>query len=307
MKENKIVLHQDTHIGHVVFKVIDLDRQIAFYENVVGLEVIKREKEKAYLAGKGSSKALLILEQVADVLQAPRTTGIFHIAFLLPNREAFATKFFHVLRNKKSVDSPLEQASRFTHFETILPIARLDSASDHGYSEAFYLYDIEGNGIEIYADRPIEDWDKYPQGSNPLNFKELAELANFDTDGSLPADTTVGHVHLRVASIEDSLRFYGSIIGFEEQLVLDTAFFISAGGYHHHIAGNVWNGEGNPHPPKNASGMKEFTIVLPNKETYEEVKQRLIDSKIEMELLEETFSVNDPSGNRIVFELELNM
>jgi catechol 2,3-dioxygenase len=248
------VIHPETQIGHVVLKVIDLKRQIAFYEDVVGLQVIQQDETKASLAGKGSDKAILILEKTADELQASRSTGVFHTAFLVPTRKAFATKFFHILRSKKTVDSPVEQETRFTHFERFIPIARLDSASDHGYSEAFYLYDIEGNGIEIYVDRPVEDWSKYPGGSNPLNFKELAYLADFDSDGSLPATTTIGHMHLRVANVEESIKFYVDIVGFEKQTVLDSVFFISAGGYHLHIAGNVWAGENNPHPPASASG-----------------------------------------------------
>lgn len=104
----------------------------------------------------------------------------------------------------------------------------------------------------------------HPQGSYPLNFKELAELADFKTDGKLPSGTVVGHVHLRVANIEDSLRFYVNTIGFEVQEKFDTALFVSAGGYHHLIGGNVWNGEGNPHPPAHATGVKEITLLLPD-------------------------------------------
>ena len=305
-ERNQFTIHPDTHIGHVVFKVKDLERQIAFYENVVGLQVIQRDETRAALAGKNGTRPLLVLDQSADEYQAPRTTGIFHIAFLVPTREAFATKFFHILRDKKTVDSPIEQEPRFTHFERILPIARFDSASDHGYSEAFYLHDIEGNGIEIYADRPREDWVKYPQGSHPLNFKELAELANFDTDGSLPGGTVVGHVHLRVANIEESVHFYTDVVGFEKQLVFDDCFFISAGGYHHHFGGNVWNGEGNPHPPKNATGLKEVLIVLSHLEALEAVKQQLIKYGYELESSEQTFAVEDPSGNRLVFGIDEN-
>ncbi|MEK4485597.1 VOC family protein [Psychrobacillus sp. FSL H8-0484] len=302
-KKGAFVIHQDTHVGHVVLKVKDLERQIAFYEDVVGLQVIQRDEINASLAGKGGTRAILKLEKTANELQGARSTGVFHTAFLLPTREAFATKLFHILRSKKTVDSPLEQEPRFTHFERFIPIARLDSASDHGYSEAFYLYDIEGNGIEIYADRPREDWTKYPGGSNPLNFKELAELADFDTDGSIPATTTIGHVHLRVANVLASTKFYVDVIGFEEQIVLDSAFFISVGGYHHHIAGNVWAGENNPHPPANATGLKEYTLVLPTSEALEEVKNQLLQNNVEMNEQEQSFSTIDPSGNGIVFEV----
>ncbi|MFJ8067004.1 VOC family protein [Psychrobacillus sp. NPDC096426] len=302
--EQPFVIHPDTYIGHVVLKVMDLERQIAFYEDVVGLQVIQQDNTKALLAGKGGKKAILVLEKSADELQPSRSTGVFHTAFLLPTRESFATKFFHILRSKKTVDSPREQEQRFTHFERFIPIARLDSASDHGYSEAFYLYDIEGNGIEIYADRAVEDWSKYPGGSNPLDLKELAEIADFDTDGSIPAETKIGHVHLRVGNVQESTKFYVDVIGFEKQTILESVFFISAGGYHHHIAGNVWAGENNPQPKANATGLKEYTIVLPTNEALEELKKQFKQHNYDIQMHEQTLSTKDPSGNGIIFEIQ---
>lgn len=159
-----VQIHPKTRIGHVAFKVKDLERQIAFYENVVGLEVIKQEENKAHLAGKGGKNTLLVLEQLEDAaLQEPRTTGIYHVAFLVPTREAFASALFGVIRNKKVIDSPAEQEGRYTYSNEILPISRFNSASDHTYSEAFYLQDLEGNGIEIYADRPRDQWGEVPE------------------------------------------------------------------------------------------------------------------------------------------------
>ncbi|RDW15843.1 glyoxalase [Oceanobacillus arenosus] len=287
-------------VGEVEFKVIDLDRQVKFYEEVVGLCVVKREEDKVYLAGENDTKPLLILNKTASEYQEPLTTGIFHIAFLLPSRKALATKFFHILRSKKDVDSPREQASRYTHFENILPIARLDSASDHGYSEAFYLYDIEGNGIEIYADREREDWDKYPGGSHPLNLKELAELADFQADGKLPSGTTVGHVHLRIRTVKETLDFY-TTLGFEPQEIMDTALFVSTDGYHHHIAGNVWNGLNNPHPPQDATGLSYFTLELKDFEDLERIEAILRQNEISFVRMDKgSIQLKDPSENPII-------
>lgn len=291
-------------MGAVEFKVADLERQVKFYENVVGLVVVKREGDKVYLAGEGDSEPLLILNKVATEYQEQHTTGIFHIAFLLPSREALATKFFHILRSKTYVDSPREQASRYTHFESILPIARFDGASDHGYSEAFYLYDIEGNGIEIYADRAREDWDKYPGGSNPLDFKALAELADFETNGKLPSGTVIGHVHLRIGSVEDSLEYYTKL-GFEAETVLDSAFFVSTDGYHHNIAGNVWGGLNNPHPPTNATGMNYFTVVLENYDDLTALEESLVENQLEYEKTDaQTVKLTDPSGNQFFIRVK---
>ncbi|MBK3494450.1 VOC family protein [Viridibacillus sp. YIM B01967] len=301
-KQGKFVLDEATQVGSVILKVKDLERQIEFYENVVGLELLEKNTQQAKFGGKGSRKVIFELEKTAEKLQPTKSTGLFHTAFLLPSREAFATKFFEILRNKETINSPIEQESRFPHFERFIPIARLDSASDHGYSEAFYLYDIEGNGIEIYADRDRGDWDKYPGGSNPLNFKELAPLADFDTDGKLPTETIIGHVHLRVANIEESVDFYINTLGFEEQEIIDTAFFISAGGYHHHLAGNVWSGEGLQKAAENESGLKEVRLKIPTTELFETAKN-YIKQQIQIQDLGTEFAVEDPSGNRIVFEI----
>lgn len=289
-----------TSVERGVLKVIDLTRQIDFYEQVVGLTLLGKTEDFAYLGAKNDTKVLLELRKTAEKIQPAKSTGLFHIAFLVPSREDFATKFFEILRNKETVDSPLEQVNRFPHFERIIPIAKLDSASDHGYSEAFYLSDVEGNGIEIYADRPQEDWDKYPEGSNPLNFKELSNIAQFETDGKLPQGTTIGHVHLRVDDLEKTLAFYNEVLGFESQLVLNDAFFVSAGGYHHHIAGNTWSGSNVARPLSMHSGLQEVQFQLPTKKTYFEMKNH-VKQFIQIQDLENYFVVADPSGNRLVF------
>ena len=194
-----------------------------------------------------------------------------------------------MIRNKNVIDSPAEQEGRYTYSNEILPISRFNSASDHTYSEAFYLQDLEGNGIEIYADRPRDQWGEGPGGSTPLDLKELATLVDYEFDG-LPANTVVGHVHLRIANVEESHDFYVDTVGFEVQQREDDCLFISAGGYHHHIGANTWNGVNNPHPPAHATGLKVYTIVLPHKEALDEVKERLIENsmkytKLQMDLL----------------------
>ncbi|MDM5189191.1 VOC family protein [Bacillus sp. DX4.1] len=299
-----VQIHPETRIGHVEFKVKDLERQITFYESVVGLEVIKKEGKKAYLAGKGGGKALLVLEQLEDaILQEPRTTGIYHIAFLVPTREAFASALFGVIRNKKVINSPEEQEGRYTYSNEILPISRFNSASDHTYSEAFYLQDLEGNGIEIYADRPRDQWSDGPGGSTPLDLKELATLVDYDFEG-LPAETVVGHVHLRIADVEKSHEFYVETVGFEQQQREEDCLFISAGGYHHHIGANTWNGINNPHPPAHATGLKVYTIVLPHEEALHELQERLAAKNHEVTEVANGFTVIDPSGITVQFEVE---
>lgn len=295
----EFTINKDLKMGRVVLKVKDLHRQTAFYCEVVGLTVIKKTPTTVTLGTDGET-VLIELRQTADKEQPNKSTGLFHVALLLPTREAFATKFFEILRNKETIDSPNEQASRFPHVERMLPIARLDSASDHGYSEAFYLYDLEGNGIEIYADRPKEDWDKHPSGSHPLNFKELAPLAMYDTDGKLPPDTVIGHVHLRIDKMEETLNFYVEALGFEKQEIFDDVFFVSAGGYHHHIAGNIWSGEGVATPLAKHTGLEHIEVKMPSVEALEELKN-YVKQQVPMQEMDTFFIVEDPSKNKIVF------
>lgn len=298
---SEFIIDSSTYIECVVLKVQDLHRQIAFYEKVIGLTTIERTNTKALL-GVDGEKPLIELLKTAEKEQPAKGTGLFHLALLLPNREAFATKLFEVLRNKEAIDSPLEQKNRFPHFERILPIARLDSASDHGYSEAIYLYDIEGNGIEIYVDRPEEQWKEYPAGSHPLNFKELTPLADDETTGKLPLGTRIGHVHLRVDRIEESFQFYVDTLGFEKQELLEDVFFVSAGGYHHHFAGNIWSGENNAKPLDIHTGLERVVVKIVNEEAFDEL-QNHIKQRIPFQDMGQSFIVTDPSGNKIEFTL----
>lgn len=298
---DEFIIDSSTYIERVVLKVQDLHRQIAFYEKVIGLSTIERTNQMALLGVDGEN-ALIELVKTAEKEQPAKGTGLYHLALLLPNRTAFATKLFEVLRNKVTIDSPLEQKGRFPHFERILPIARLDSASDHGYSEAVYLYDIEGNGIEIYADRPEEQWKKYLAGSHPLNFKELAPLADDETIGKLPLGTRIGHVHLRVDRIKESLEFYVDTLGFEKQELMSDVFFVSAGGYHHHFAGNIWSGENNAQPLDIHTGLERVVVKITSEEAFSELKNH-IKQLVPFQDKGQSIIVTDPSGNKIEFTI----
>ncbi|HDR6655964.1 TPA: VOC family protein, partial [Bacillus thuringiensis] len=140
-------------------------------------------------------------------------------------------------------------------------------------------------------------------GSTPLDLKELATLVDYEFDG-LPANTVVGHVHLRIADVEKSHEFYVETVGFEVQQREEDCLFISAGGYHHHIGANTWNGVNNPHPPVYATGLKVYAIVLPHKEALDEVKERLIEKQHEINETTNGFVVVDPSGITVQFEIE---
>ncbi|NEW05085.1 VOC family protein [Paenibacillus sp. SYP-B3998] len=300
------IIHPETRIGYVELKVSHLEQSITFYRNVVGLELERIEGGKAYLSAHGGVEPLLVLEQPEGVFpQGSRTTGLYHFALLLPTRQDFATAFFHILRSKETIEAPTEQESRYTYSSEILPISRLNSASDHTYSEAFYLQDLDGNGIEIYADRPRDVWPPDGRGgSHPLDLKSLAGIADYAFKG-LPAGTVVGHVHLRVADIDQTRAFYVNALGFEEQISSSDVLFVSAGGYHHHIGTNTWNGKHHPYPGEQATGLKLYSIVLPHNEALEDVKKRLAEAGYEIvnEEHSDHFITTDPNGIGVKFTL----
>lgn len=295
-------LDEQTIIERVVLKVKDLTRQIAFYERVVGLKCIKRTQEEAFL---GIDNHILIeMRKVAEKEQPSKGTGLFHFALLLPSREAFATKFFHILQNKEPIDSPEEQVKVLPHFDKIIPISRLDSASDHGYNESFYIHDLEGNGIEIYADRPQIQWGNHERGVNhPLNFKELAPLADFTTDGGLPLGTVIGHVHLRLDRMEECVDFYTDILGFELKELEEHVFFVSSSDYHHQLAGNIWSGSDITHPVAMHTGLHHIVLALPTENALQKAKDH-IKQFILMQEATNGFFVKDPSGNVILLKVK---
>ncbi|GEK32622.1 VOC family protein [Kurthia sibirica] len=297
---SNFTIDAQTTIHQVVLKVLDLQSQIDFYEQVVGLTLASKTENSALLATAQDGEIIIELHSTAEKNQPAKGTGLFHLALLLPSRKAFATKFFDIIRSKKVINSPEEQAVHFPHTEKILPIARLDRASDHGYSEAFYIFDIEGNGIEFYADRPQQEWSSYPSGSEPLNIAELAAIADYTSDGKLPSTTTIGHIHLRVDKIEETVYFYHEVLGFEKKQVLEDVFFVSAGDYHHHIAGNTWSGENIAYPLGIHTGLKNIKIKLPTEEAYEQLKNH-VKQFIPMQDIGDCFIVEDPSKNQIMF------
>lgn len=289
----------NTIINCVVLKVKDLHRQVAFYEKVIGLSVIERTETTAKL-GTDGNRTLLELRKTAEKIQPDKGTGLFHFALLLPTREDFATKLFELLSNEIAIDSPDEQATRLSHVEQVLPISKFDRASDHGYCESFYVHDIEGNGIEITVNRSKEEWDKHPSNSKPLNFIELASLANNKSDGKLPTATTIAHVHLRIEKMDETLDFYVNVLGFNEQQLYDDVFYLNTGKDHHQLAGNMWSGENIANPMDIHTGLAYIQMKLPNEEALKQLQDHM-KQYIPMQETDNCFIVTDPSNNKIVF------
>ncbi|MDO5620775.1 MAG: VOC family protein [Paracoccus sp. (in: a-proteobacteria)] len=225
-------------ISRVALKVRNLDRIGDFYQTALGLNLLSRDGESMTLGA--ADRPLLELRRDMAGRVYPREAGLFHNAFLLPSREDLGRWLNHARSND----------------------IRLDGASDHLVSEAIYLHDPEGNGIEIYADRPRNQWDTDGKRVNmdtvPLNLLEL--MAAPGTWSGAPDGTVIGHVHLQVGNVAEAEKFYVGELGFDLTSHIPSASFFATGGYHHHLAGNVWNSRGAGKRPADALGLAEVEL-----------------------------------------------
>jgi catechol 2,3-dioxygenase len=274
-----------THIGKVRLRVADIDDLTSFYERVVGLRSVERDGDVARL-GPDGGEPLIELVSAPDAPPAPGfSTGLFHLAILVPDRPELA----RALRRIAGAGW------------------RLTGASDHLVSEALYLQDPEGNGIEIYRDRPREEWRRVDgqieMDTLPLDLEGvLEEVANDDSvPGEMPSGTRLGHVHLNIADLGSAEVFYAGALGLDVTVRgYPGALFVSAGGYHHHVGLNTWMGEGAPPPPAGARGLDRFEIVLPSAAELDAAERRLTAAGVETSRDEGGVTAVDPSGNRVL-------
>jgi len=279
------VIPPDTTVGKVRLRVADLDDLATFYERVVGLEALERSADVARL-GAADGEPLIELVGAPDAPPAPSfSTGLFHLAILVPDRAELARSLQRVA------------AAGW----------RLTGASDHLVSEAFYLQDPEGNGIEIYRDRPREEWrrngDELAMATLPLDLESvLGELDPSERAASgMPSGTTMGHVHLQVADIPAAEAFYNRALGLDVMVrSYPGALFLAAGGYHHHLGLNTWQSEGAPAPPEGALGLDRYELVLPSVAERDSAADRLAEGSTDPERLDEGVVATDPSGNRVL-------
>jgi catechol 2,3-dioxygenase len=278
---SRFSISPETSLGPVHLTVSDLAQSVRFYGDILGLFSLPREGETARL-GMGDGTVLLELSTDPEAVpRSSRSPGLYHFAVLLPSRGGLASFLRHVAERGYA----------------------LHGASDHQVSEAIYLPDPDGNGIEVYSDRPRDEW-RYRNGqlgmtTEPLDVEGLmAELEDPDHpwDG-LPSGSRIGHVHLQVSNIEDAELFYSRLLGFDiTQRYGSAAVFLSAGGYHHHIGLNTWRSAGAPPPPDRSLGMRYFTIVLPNREEMERLADRARRANIAWEERDDDVLLRDPSG-----------
>lgn len=270
-------IHPDSVIGQVKLKVTDLERSVAFYRDVVGLKLLKVDNQVAEMTVDGI-RTLVILEEIPDGVVTPRRSaaGLYHFAILVPDRQSLGLS----LRSLIASGIHIGQA-------------------DHLVSEALYITDPDNNGIEIYADRPRGTWkrdanNEYIMAVDPIDWDGLLKEAGDGAWSGLPEGTTIGHIHLHVSDLKQARRFYCDVLGFELQAHMEnSALFVAAGGYHHHLGLNVWAGIGTPLAATNASGLAYYTILLPNK------TNRLAEAGILVNNAGNHIAVHDPSGIEI--------
>jgi catechol 2,3-dioxygenase len=264
-------------MGAVHLTVADLERSLRYYREAIGLEVLSQENGSASLGA--GERELLVLVEEAGARPSTGYTGLFHFALLVPERVALARWLAHAARDR-------------------VPMSGL---SDHFVSEALYLRDPDHHGIEIYADRPREVWAGtvgQRLTTAPLDVDDLlGELENPETEpfDGLPAGTVMGHVHLCVAAIPETVEFYRDRLGFDLMAeYANQAVFLAAGGYHHHLGANIWESAGAPSPPPGTAALRHATIVVPDQAERDAVLERVG---------QEGPYVEDPSGNRLLLEV----
>lgn len=275
----------NTTVGQAALTVADLARSERFYHDVLGMRVLARGDGTLTLTADDATPLLELAERPGARPKPARATGLYHFAVLVPSRLDLARS----LRRLAEMRYPLT------------------GASDHLVSEALYLDDPDGNGIEIYRDRPREEWPhrngQLQMGVDPLDIDGiLAELERDDRPWTgLDPQTRMGHMHLHVANLHEAEQFYHGVLGFDVIVRYGpSALFVSAGGYHHHLGLNTWAGVGAPPAPEGSAGLRWFVVRLPNAAALDQVAERVRAAGLAIDQTDTGLLVRDPSQNAVV-------
>ena len=272
-------------LGAVSLSVADLDRSLDYYQSQIGLQILAQELDVVSLGVGATTLLHLHYQPGAQIVR--RRTGLYHFALLLPTRFALAQTLHHLIE----MQTPMV------------------GAADHLVSEALYLTDPDGHGIEIYRDRPRAQWYNergiLKMDTLPLDAEGILSERNGNAspwDG-LPADTVMGHVHLHVADLDLANHFYVDVLGFNQpplSMQIPSARFINAGGYHHTLGMNIWAGVGAPPPTSAQARLLSFEMIFSNQENLEDARRQLDEAHIPQEEHLDGWLVRDPSQNPIL-------
>ena len=275
-------LPAETRLGAIRLRVGDIERLRDFYETTIGLRALGAEDGVTAMGAHGRALVELVSDPGAPA-RPPRSTGLFHLALLVPTRADLAQTLRRVVGSGW----------------------RLSGASDHLVSEALYLSDPEGNGIELYRDRARDEWSfvdgTLQMDTLPLDLESLlAESGGEDGGPEMPAGTTLGHVHLQVADLAAAEAFWVDALGLDVTVRgYPGALFTSVGGYHHHVGLNTWAGAGAPSSPPGVRGLVRFEAVLPDVAAVEAAGERL-GRVAAVDRVEGGVLAADPSGNVVL-------
>ena len=280
-------------MGAVELAVTDGDRAVRFYRDYVGLAPLPPSGSTIRLGAAG--RELVVLHPDAQRPVVTRTSGLYHLAIVVPDRHELARVIGRLAR------------LRWEQYPT-----------DHVMTKANYLWDPDGNGIEIYTETPEDGtmgmlngtfgaWDKNGRprsGREPIDLEELFSHLREDDrlDAPMPEGTKMGHVHLHVADVNDALRFYHDLVGFDVMGHVPGVGFVSAGGYHHHLGLNEWAGHGARPAPPGAAGLRRFTVELPSQRDLDDVLSRLEHGEVRVHEEAGGYAASDPSANRVLFK-----
>ena len=267
MTNNTFQIHPTAQIAHVEYQVKDLANLVAFYGDLMGMQLIEKTDTFARLSATGQPPSLLTLVERKNARPAPSTSfnvGLYHIAFRFPDRVTLASTLLRIA------------ASGYP----------LEGAADHRFSEASYLADPEGNGIELYRDRPREEWprmgDALQSGNLPLDLRKLLEEADEATaqGGKIDPGMDIGHIHLQVSNLATADAFYHQLLGLDVMMSLPTALFFAAGGYHHHVGANIWHSQNAPRREKDLTGLNSYAFVVPDEAGWLAIYERVKDKEV---------------------------
>lgn len=264
-------------LGSATLNVNDLAKQLNFYTDAMGMSIISQDDNTASLGTK-DGKILLNLNKVDATFV--RSYGLYHIAYLVPSEQDLANILKHFVKSKTA----------------------LIGGSDHGYSNALYLEDVEGNGIEVYYDKDESLWDKKEDGriigvTEPIDAEHLLNISNDVIPYELPVGTVIGHIHLSVKDSKESTEFYQHILGFKDKFTVPSASWIAYGDYHHHLAVNNWGGPNLNLRKKGTPGLANFNIIFDDSNVFKTIKNNIENNSVViLEKTENSLIIEDPNG-----------